>query len=373
MRRFQFFAFASLVLFAGRPLFATTYYVGSCHGGAYGTISAAIAAVPAGSTIDVCPGTYPEQVVIDKELTLHGLNNSNSSQAIITIPATGLVETSSIFFGSVAAQVEVTTGPVTITNITVDGTAGSNCPSSYYVGILYAGGSSGTVGAVETRNQNCNSSGYGVGAENGAGVAKKVTIQNSNIHDSSQAEIVTWNDQSASTLTASIENNYVASGTPYSVPLVLVGNTVAGTISGNTISATSYQTAIETFSPLTTISANTILGGGTGVDAFARATISGNTFINASTAIGVNHAATITSNRIFNSTGYAIAFAHNGVTVENNTIVHSTPAGIDFECFTGTVTGNIIDGAPIGIDFVPGAFTGSNTFQNVAEVRNGGC
>lgn len=373
MRRFQFFVFASLVLFAGRPLLATTYYVGSCHGGAYVTISAAIAAVPAGSTIDVCPGSYPEQVVIDKELTLHGLNNSNSSQAIITIPVTGLVETSSIYFGSLAAQVEVTTGPVTITNITVDGTAGSNCPSSYYVGIFYAGGSSGTVGAVETRNQNCNSSGYGVEAENGAGVAKKVTIQNSNIHDSSQSVIVTWNDQSPSTLTASIENNYLASSTPYSAPLVGVGNTVAGTISGNTIVPSSVQEAIETFSSLTTISANTFVGGSGGVGAFAATTISGNTFINAGTAIQLGHAGTITSNRIFNSTGYGISFAHKGVTVENNTIVHSTPAGIDFECLTGTVTGNIIDGSPIGIDNVPGAFTGSNTFQNVAKVRNGGC
>jgi Right handed beta helix region len=333
---------------------------------------------PRVQTVNVCPGTYPEQVIIDKELTLHGLHNSNSSQAIITIPATGLVGTSSIFFGPVAAQVEVTSGPVTITNITVDGTAGSNCPSGEYLGIFYAAGSSGTVGAVEVRNQNCGtSSGYGILAENGAGPSQKVTIQNSNIHDSSQYGIVTWNDQSPSTLTVPIENNYLASANPYAVPLVEVGNTVAGTISNNTIVATSAQDGIDTFSPLTTISANTIMGGGTGIVAFARATISGNTFINASNAIQVSsgHAATITSNRIFNSTGYAIAFAHNGVTIENNTIVHSSKGGIDFERFTGTVTGNIIDGAPIGIDSVPGAFTGTNTntFQNVAEVKNGGC
>jgi Periplasmic copper-binding protein (NosD) len=376
MRRFQLFLFALLVILAS-PLFATTYYVGSCHGGAYGTISAAIAAVPAGSTIDVCPGTYPEQVVIDKPLTLHGLNNSNSSQAVITIPATGLSETSSIYFGSVAAQVEVATGPVTITNITVDGSAsGSNCPSSYYVGIFYASGSSGTVGAVEPRNQNCDSSlGYGILAENGPGTTKKVTIQNSNFHDSSQYGIVTWNDQSPSTLTVSIENNYLASATPYSVPLIQVGNTVAGTISGNTIVASSVQDAIDTFSPLSTISANTIIGGYIGVDAFARATISDNTFINAFTAIAAIRAATITSNRIFNSTYYGIILAHSGATVESNTIVHSSPGAINFQCLTGTVTGNIIDGAPIGIDRVPGAFTGTsaNTFQNVTEVRNGGC
>ena len=49
-----------------RPVLGATFYVGSCHVGAYPRISAAVAAVPAGSIVSVCPGTYPEQVQITK-------------------------------------------------------------------------------------------------------------------------------------------------------------------------------------------------------------------------------------------------------------------------------------------------------------------
>lgn len=57
------------------PLNAKTVEVGSCLPGLqqYPTISAAIAAVPAGSTIKVCPATYNEQVTISQSLTLTGL------------------------------------------------------------------------------------------------------------------------------------------------------------------------------------------------------------------------------------------------------------------------------------------------------------
>jgi len=39
----------------------------------YPTISLAIASVPANSTIFVCPGTYPEQLLITKSLTITGV------------------------------------------------------------------------------------------------------------------------------------------------------------------------------------------------------------------------------------------------------------------------------------------------------------
>src|SRR5438045_9468634 len=97
------------------------------------TTSAAVAAGPAGSIINVCPGTYAQQVVISKALTLQGIFSGDSSQAVITVPNSGLTTTPSIdpIFGTVAAQIQVTAGPVNITNITVDGTAGTaNCPRS---------------------------------------------------------------------------------------------------------------------------------------------------------------------------------------------------------------------------------------------------
>ena len=80
MRRFHF-VLSALVLLVAQPLLAKTYYVGSCKTGAYSTISAAVAAVPADSIIDVCPGTYPEQVVISQPLTLQGIASGGSAQA----------------------------------------------------------------------------------------------------------------------------------------------------------------------------------------------------------------------------------------------------------------------------------------------------
>lgn len=199
MRHFHF-ALLSVVLFvAAQPLVAATYYVGNCKIGAYSTIQAAVNAVPADSTIGVCPGTYAEQVVISKALSLRGATYQNSSKVVIAMPSAGLATTSS---GTVAAQVEVTAGPVSLIGITVDGTANTtNCPSGApqgFAAIFYSSGSSGTVSEVETRNQTCNGYGFGILAENGP-----LTIGNSNIHDNTFGI-------SASGST-SIKGNYVAS------------------------------------------------------------------------------------------------------------------------------------------------------------------
>jgi hypothetical protein len=120
MRRFDFPLFP-LALLVAQPLVAATYYVGSCKNGAYSIISAAMATVAAGSTINVCPRTYAEQVVMSKGLTLKGISYSNSSQAVIAAPSRGLAMSSISLGGTVAAQVEVTVGSVNITNSKVLG------------------------------------------------------------------------------------------------------------------------------------------------------------------------------------------------------------------------------------------------------------
>src|SRR5207237_3515283 len=124
-----------LVLMIGvPPAMANTYYVGSCAGGSFGTISAAIGSpnVAPGSVIKICPGTYAEQLVINKALTLQGVSAFNSSEVVITIPSSGLTPTPAIFLGgtTVAPQILVTAAPVKLTGLTVDGTlpSGGTCP-----------------------------------------------------------------------------------------------------------------------------------------------------------------------------------------------------------------------------------------------------
>jgi hypothetical protein len=73
------------------------------------TIQAAVMAAPAGSTIDVCPRTYPAQVAIGaNSLTLIGIVAGTSDAAVLIPPSGGLaVNASDLDGGPVAAQIFV--------------------------------------------------------------------------------------------------------------------------------------------------------------------------------------------------------------------------------------------------------------------------
>src|SRR3954449_8684938 len=58
-------------------------------GATFATIQAAVAAAAAGTTLQVSPGTYPEQVTIGKSLTLEG----TAPGAIIQAPSTLTTDT----------------------------------------------------------------------------------------------------------------------------------------------------------------------------------------------------------------------------------------------------------------------------------------
>jgi len=92
--RFTRCVLAAGLLLAAVPMFASnTLAVGSCEPSypSFMTISAAVnaASVTGTTTIDVCPGTYPEQVLITKKITLQGVALGNSKAAIITAPSGG--------------------------------------------------------------------------------------------------------------------------------------------------------------------------------------------------------------------------------------------------------------------------------------------
>ena len=121
----------SLTLFALLPALQVAHAaitVGSCqprnHSGSHATISQAIAAAHAGETIDICPGTYPEQLTITKPLTLRGIAIAGQPGVTITAPAAGLKEipAGSGFYPQVYAN---HAGAVAIHNIAVDGTGAS--------------------------------------------------------------------------------------------------------------------------------------------------------------------------------------------------------------------------------------------------------
>ncbi len=115
----------------------------SCAKPGYNSVQAAVGAASSGATINVCAGTYTEQVVITKSVTIVGSGSptialpaapTNSTTACDTAPGTELYQADQ--------DGVVVCGPVTVTlkGITVSAAWPSNtCYDSLY-GILVAGG-----------------------------------------------------------------------------------------------------------------------------------------------------------------------------------------------------------------------------------------
>jgi hypothetical protein len=143
-------AAAVLTLTLGSRGFAVTNaVVGTCKAGTqFATVQAAVTAATAGSTIQVCPGTYAEQVEIKAPLTLKGVPLGASDSVVIRPPAKGITQTApSGLWGTLYPNVYVhtTATAVNFSNITIDGGGGTTCPASgYRVGLLYQA-TTGTV------------------------------------------------------------------------------------------------------------------------------------------------------------------------------------------------------------------------------------
>ena len=120
--------------------------VGKCKTGTqFTTIQASINAADVGSTIQICPGNYPEILTITKNLTLKGVPSGKSAAVVITVPTTGVPKNGkSGLLGDLAVQVFILNASVAVNNISIDGGGGTACTFGVHqVGILFqaAGGS----------------------------------------------------------------------------------------------------------------------------------------------------------------------------------------------------------------------------------------
>ncbi len=126
-------AFALLWLVGSTTVFAQVTISASAIN--YTTISSAIAAAPVNSTITVAAGTYPEQLVINKNLTITG---AGASSTTIKAPNTGLVAT--VIDSDRYAVVDIKGGAtVSISGVTISGTFGlaNGCVPDYYGVFVY--------------------------------------------------------------------------------------------------------------------------------------------------------------------------------------------------------------------------------------------
>jgi hypothetical protein len=340
---------ASLCLFAllsaTLPALAATVVVGTCvpSKASYASLTEAVQGAPAGSTIQVCPGVYAEQVVISKPLTLKGVTSGNGANPVLRPPAGGLVTNAyglsvSSFWAygtAFAAQIVIQGGvDVTLTNLALDAT-GSNLAacSPIAVGVLVQD-SSVTLNGVAVKNQFNLCSGTGIGAgvliQNDAGGATTTTVKNTTFVNTGQAF-----ESDGAGNTSTLANNSFA-GNPasgYNAISILNGGS---TIQNNTISNFNYPPA--------------------GVD-ITLAAYGIYLYCVPSSSVVNNHIA---------STQVGI-YALNGctttaVSMTGNEISDAPIVAIDAGGANGLVQGNDIRTTPVAIRF-PGGAAG-NTVQN---------
>jgi hypothetical protein len=342
MSRIKVLSLLAIGLLLAVPMFASTVAVGTCKPSltSFATISAAVVAVPSGSTVEVCPGTYPEQVTIAQSLTLKGISSGNAGQAVITVPGSGLVEVTSGTGVLIAPLVHVTATSVNISDLTVDGTGNGVTNTPWLTGILYDSGSSGTVNEITARNMCCTGGGSGVWAENNSGTLS-VTVENSSFHDIDDSAVIT-------------------------------NGVLLATVKGNTMQGGFAQFQFLSGGSLT----GNVTSGGTFVGIYASGgnTVSSNA-VNAPIGLYMGAGVTATSNKLSNASTAGIDDLGGGGNTYKTNIITKAGVGIEFNCNAAipTATGNTINDATTGLDNVPSSFSGSNNFDNVGTLRTDGC
>lgn len=377
-----------LVCSLGQTAQASTVVVGNCKTGltSFMTIQAAVNAVPAGSTIDVCPATYPEQVTINKKLTLIGVESGTSDAAIVAPPAGGLIQNGTDIFGNpVAAQIFVENASgVIISHITVDGFGNglSSCTIDP-IGIYFQN-SSGTITDDVARNQ--------ILAPGDQGCQVGLAI---NVESNSGTPIVTISSNSV--------RNYQKNGITASGPdngtggpdVMVMGNTVIGIGATPVIAQNGIQIGYGASGKVTgNYVADDIYTGPTygssGILIYASSSITITSNTVESTQLGIVPApdATdpgnnqiITANHIGGTQTFdAIDLCSNGNMAESNVIYGSAQSGIHIDDTCGstgnsnTVKNNTINEACAGILLGTGAgnIYSPNTFFNVVNTTLAG-
>jgi parallel beta-helix repeat protein len=339
-------------------------------------------AASSGATIDVCQGTYPEQVLITIPLTLTGIADGTADNPVVTVPAGGVVANATVSprgtAYSTAAQLLIqNTSGVTVAGLSVQGTDSgvTNCNTGI-VGIYYQN-ASGTVSDVSVQNQvgftKCGL-GLGVYVETDGTASSKVTIENNVIRFTSGLDI----GATGTGTTVTISGNSVIGDSISEDNGIYVAGGATGTVSDNII--------MNFTNPKDTL--GNIDDGLCGIQITnsSNVTISGNTVGNTNCGISMyaGTSLTITKNELISTVDNdGIYVCGNSNLVQENTVRGSANAGIRLDntaansCTafgnSNTITKNTINGSCIGV-LEPAGTTGNvispNTYDNVNLVTS---
>jgi nitrous oxidase accessory protein NosD len=361
----------------GGHLMAVTVQVGTCRSGVvtFSTIQAAVNASAAGATVLVCPGTYPEQVVVNKALTLKGVQSGTLGAAVIVAPPGGMVQnTTSLVTGNpIAAQILVTgTTDVSISNLTIDGghngISSSSCTPLNLVGLFYQN-ASGRVNRVAAVNQALTGSSIGcqvglaIFVQSGNGGTSTVAVSNSHVQNY-QKNGITGNEV-GTTITIS-GNTVVGQGRTHGAAenSIQIGFGATGKISSNV--------AMDDIWAPDTISDSADAASGILVFASAGVTVSGNTVGNTQFGIafvsdpvsGPADGGIITGNRLSATHIFdGIELCSSSNAVHGNTINGSAESAIHVDSSCGPVMNNVVSGNTVN-DACAGIMVGTAAGSN---------
>jgi hypothetical protein len=373
-------ALVVLAALSGQAL-AGTYYVNCSAHPSFGTIQAAVTTVendPGAVVIDICPGNYPEQVVISPggrttALTLQGIAVATPAPAqdaaVIVSPANGVTANTTDVCPAlysayctngtpIAAQIliENTNIPVVIANLTVDGYGNQLpvCSGTDLMGILFQN-ASGTVNHVAVRNQvtgdtvNGCQAGKGIYVESSIGTSV-VTVENSSVHNYSKNGIT--GRYPGTTLTAT--GNYVQGSGVQPAGDAQNGIEIAfgatGTVKSNTVIDNLYE------DPTSATASDILLydaAESSGIEVASNILGSSQIPIALETDLAFGssengNTVAVTGNKIFGTGAWdAIDVCTNSNTISGNTIFNSAESGVHLDAACGAGNGNAVTGNTI--------------------------
>jgi hypothetical protein len=345
-----------------------------CPRAQYSSIQAAVLAAHPGDRINVCPGTYREQVKINKPLTVQGISVANQNQAIVMPPTTAPNSTSLVSGNPIAAIILVdTTDKVNLTNLTIDGANNgiNTCAGPTLVGIFYRN-ASGKIDSVAVRNirlgtgfEGCQT-GLAIFVQSGNGGRAKVDIANSSVHDY-QKNGITANESGTE---VTVRDNAI-SGFGVSPVIaqngVQVGFGARGTIDRNSIINHVYGGCTSANSNCD-FAANILVVDSDGVR------ITGNTTGKAQVNVYYQgNRGEVSNNTIFESVLFdGIDLIGNKNRATGNNIFNSGEAGIFVQGSQNEANANMINEAPVGIlESSPSSgnrFNGNRFFNTAVNV-----
>jgi parallel beta-helix repeat protein len=331
-----------------------------CPTAAYTSIQAAVNAAKSGDVIRVCPGTYREQVVIDKSLSLEAENG------VIVIPSDVVANAAGLSGGNpIAAIILVQNAEnVDLEGFIVDGSANglTECGPTL-IGILYQD-ASGSIDHNAVRHVRLASnllgcqSGLAIDVESSGSGQSNVTIAHNSVAGY-QKNGITADEPGTKVFVTENAVTGLGPTTGAAQNGIQIGFGAQGGVTNNSVADNVYSPC-ESVANCPSNAAGILIFQSDGVR------VEGNTV--GSNQVGIFVAANngnIGGNTVFHSVALdGIALVGNGNSVSSNTISGSDDAGVYIQGNNNTVFDNEFIGAAFGIFKITGS-SGTNLSGNV--------